>query len=68
MSLKHFHYVFLFFAILCDGGFWLWTRLMPEETAKLGVAHLGLVAGWTSLGLIGYSFWYLIKKSRQIIV
>lgn len=41
---------------------------MPEETAKLGVVHLGLIAGWTSIGLIGYSFWYLIKKSRQIIV
>jgi hypothetical protein len=68
MSLKHFHYVFLFFAILCDGGFWLWTRLLPEAAAKLGVSHLGLIAGWTTLGLLIYSAWYLIKKSRQIIV
>ncbi len=68
MSLKHFHIVFLFFAVLCDGGFWLWTRLAPEKTAELGIRHLGLIAGWTSLLLIGYGLWYLIKKSRTIIV
>lgn len=68
MSLKHFHYVFLFFAVLCDGGFWLWTRLAPEKAAELGITGIGHVAGWTSLLLIGYSIWYLIKKSRQIII
>ena len=57
MSLKHFHFVFLFFAILCDGGFWLWTRLAPEQTAKMGIGHLGMIAGWTSLALIGYGLW-----------
>ena len=68
MSLKHFHYVFLFFAVLCDGGFWLWTRLAPEKAQELGIAGIGQIAGWTSLILIGYSLWYLIRKSRQIIV
>lgn len=68
MSLKHFHYVFLFFAVLCDGGFWLWTRLQPEKTAELGIRHLGFIAGWTTLALIAYGVWYLIKKSRSIIV
>jgi len=68
MSLKHFHYVFLFFAVLCDGGFFLWTRLLPEKAADLGVTHLGMIAGWTSLALIAYSIWYFAKKSPKIIV
>lgn len=68
MSLKYFHLVFLFFAILCDGGFWLWTRLAPDQAEALGAAGLEMVAGWTSLLLIGYGVWYLIRKSRTIIV
>ena len=67
MSLKHFHVVFLFFAILCDGGFWLWTRLQPDAAAKLGAQGLGMIAGWTSLFLIGYGIWYVVRKSRTII-
>ena len=68
MSLKHFHLVFLFFAILCDLGFFLWTRLLPERAAALGVAGWGLCAGWLSLGLTAYGVWYIVKKSRSIVV
>lgn len=68
MSLKHFHIVFLFFAILSDLGFWLWTRMMPEQAAALGVAGLGVFAGWLSLVLTAYGIWYVVKKSRTIIV
>jgi hypothetical protein len=68
MSLKHFHYIFLFFAVLCDGGFWLWTRLAPEKAFELGITGIGQIAGLTSLVLIAYSVWYLVKKSRQIII
>ncbi len=68
MSLKHFHYIFLFFAVLCDGGFWLWTRLQPAVTAELGIGILGSIAGWTSLVLIAYSAWYFSRKSSTIIV
>ncbi len=68
MSLKHFHYIFLFFAVLCDGGFWLWTRLAPEKAIELGITGIGQIAGLTSLALIVYSVWYLFKKSRQIII
>ena len=68
MSLKHFHYVFLFFAVLCDGGFWLWTRFAPEQAARMGASHLGIIAGWTSLALIGYGLWYFFRKSRTIMV
>jgi hypothetical protein len=68
MSLKHFHLVFLFFAILCDVGFWLWTRLLPEAAASMGVAYLGHFAGITSLVLLGYGIWYLVKKARTIVI
>jgi hypothetical protein len=68
MSLKYFHLIFLFFAILCDTGFWLWTHLLPETAASMGVAGLGMFAGWMSLVLVGYGIWYIVKKSRTIIV
>lgn len=68
MSLKHFHYIFLFFAVLCDGGFWLWTRLAPEKATELGITGIGQIAGITSLFLVGYAIWYSVKKSHQIIV
>jgi hypothetical protein len=68
MSLKHFHMIFLFFAILFDGGFWLWTLMAPEQAEKLGAQGIGMVAGWTSLLLLGYGIWYLVRKSRSIIV
>lgn len=67
MSLKHFHLVFLFFAILCDVGIFLWTRLAPEQAAAAGAVGVGVVAGWTSLVLIAYGLWYLLRKSRTII-
>ena len=68
MSLKHFHIVFLFFAILSDLGFWLWTVLLPEQADSLGVSGLGAFAGWLSLVMLGYGGWYIFKKSRSIIV
>jgi hypothetical protein len=68
MSLKYFHLVFLFFAILCDLGFFFWTRLLPDRAELLGVAGWGVCAGWLSLVLTVYGLWYIIKKSRAIIV
>lgn len=68
MSLKYFHLVFLFFAILCDLGFWLWTRMLPEAAAELGVTFLGHFAGWISIGLTCYGIWYIVKKARTIII
>lgn len=67
MSLKHFHLVFLFFAILCDAGFFLWTRLAPEQAAAAGASELGVFAGWVALILTGYGLWYWFRKSRTII-
>ncbi len=68
MSLKHFHLVFLFFAILGDVGFWLWTRMVPEAAASLGVVGLGAFAGWLSIVMAAYGVWYVAKKMRTIIV
>jgi hypothetical protein len=52
---------------LFDAGFFLWTRLAPDQAAAAGAAGLGAVAGWTCLGLLVYGVWYLFRKSRTII-
>lgn len=68
MSLKHFHIVFLVFAILCDAAFWLWMHFMPEEAAAAGAAPLKNYAGLLCLVLLAYGVWYLVRKMRTIIV
>ena len=68
MSLKHFHIVFLVFAILCDAAFWLWMHFMPEDAAAAGAAPLKNYAGLLCLALLIYGVWYVIKKMRTIIV
>lgn len=68
MSLKYFHLVFLFFAILADSGFWAWTHFMPEDAARAGALHLKPYAGFLCLILLAYGVHYLIKKMRTIIV
>lgn len=68
MSLKHFHIVFLVFAILCDAAFWLWMHFMPEDAAAAGAAPLKSYAGLLCLALLVYGVWYVIKKMRTIIV
>jgi|UniRef100_UPI0037851DB7 hypothetical protein len=68
MSLKHFHLVFLAFAILCDAGLWLWIHFLPEEAARAGAAVLKPYAGLLCLVLLAYGVWYLVKKMRTIIV
>lgn len=68
MSLKYFHLVFLAFAFLMDGGFWMWMHFLPEEAAHAGVLHLKPFAGILCV-LIGlYTAWYLARKMRTIIV
>ncbi len=67
MSLKHFHVVFLVFAILCDAGFWLWMQFMPEDAAAAGAAPLKNYAGLLCVTLLVYTVWYLGKKMRTII-
>jgi hypothetical protein len=68
MSLKHFHVVFLAFAILCDAGFWLWMHFMPEDASRAGALPLKPYVGLVCLALLAYGLWYLVKKMRTIIV
>lgn len=68
MSLKHFHLVFLAFALLCDAGLWLWIHFLPEDAARAGASALKPYAGLLCLALLGYGVWYLVKKMRTIIV
>lgn len=68
MSLKHFHVVFLLFAILADAGFWAWTHIMPEDAARADALHLKPYAGFLCLILLAYGLHYFIKKMRTIIV
>lgn len=68
MSLKHFHVVFLVFAILCDAGFWLWMHFMPEDAALAGAMPLKPYVGLLCVALLFYCVWYLVKKMRTIIV
>lgn len=67
MSLKHFHIIFLAFAILCDAGFWLWLHYMPEDAARAGALGLKPYAGWACVALLVYLVWYLFKKLRTIV-
>lgn len=68
MSLKHFHPIFIVFAILCDAGFWAWTHLAREEAERMGVVGLGMFSGWVAVALTFYSAWYVTKKSKRIII
>jgi uncharacterized membrane protein len=68
MSLKHFHLVFLLFAILVDAGFFLWTRLDPAAASRIGATSLGMFAGWIALALTAYGVWYVVRKSPKIII
>jgi uncharacterized membrane protein len=68
MSLKHFHIVFLVFAVLCDAGFWLWMHYMPEDAARAGVLSLKPYAGIACVALLAYGVWYVVKKMRTIII
>ncbi len=68
MSLKHFHVIFLVFAILCDAGLWLWIHLMPEDAARAGALVLKPYVGLLCLALLAYGVWYVVKKMRTIII
>lgn len=68
MSLKHFHIVFLAFAVLCDAGIWLWIHLVPEDAARAGALPLKPYVGLICVALLAYGSWYIFKKMRNIIV
>lgn len=68
MSLKGFHIFFIVLASLCSLGFAAWTFLAPQNVLTGPI----LVSGWTSafagVTLAVYGVWFVVKKSRKIIV
>jgi hypothetical protein len=68
MSLKHFHTVFIIFAILCDAGFFLWCRIERDVVMRMGIARVGDFSGLIALGLTIYCLWYVLRKCKTIIV
>ena len=67
MSLKGFHILFITLAFLCAGGFWAWC-IWDADAAHLGVLPVGNLSGSLALVLLVYGLWFVIKKSRTIIV
>jgi len=69
MSLKGFHILFIALAFLCAGGFWAWCLWWDAETAQqLGVVPVGNLSGSLAFVLLVYGLWFVIKKSKTIIV
>lgn len=68
MSLKGFHIIFVFLAVLCMVGFWAWTQWNLDDAQSLGVVELGKGSFGLGLGLFVYWIWFVVKKSKTIIV
>lgn len=68
MSLKGFHILFITFAFLCAGGFWAWCMWDAESAQRLGAITLGNLSGSLALALLIYGLWFVIKKSKTIII
>ena len=64
MSLKHFHIVFIFLAVLCTLGFAAWALLLPG--LEMSVRGIGWFSGVLGVGLILYGSWFW-KKSKHVI-
>lgn len=68
MSLKGFHILFIVLAFLSSGGFWAWCAWDPDTALQLGVVPLGNLSGSLAISLVLYGLWFILRKSRTIIV
>ena len=68
MSLKGFHILFIFYAVLCSVGFWAWTVFNLESARQLSAVALGQASGIMGILLFFYGIWFVVKKSKTIIV
>lgn len=68
MSLKSFHIVFIVLAVLSSLGFavWTFTRGGAEIGSALGI--VGLFSAAAAVGLAVYGVWFVLRKSRRLIV
>lgn len=64
MSLKHFHILFIFLAVLCTLGFSAWALLVPGQESL--DRAIGWFSGVLGVGLVFYGAWFL-KKSKHVI-
>ncbi len=68
MSLKGFHILFIALAFLCTAGFWAWSYADVERARELGAIAMGNLSGSLSVGLLIYGIWFVVKKSKTIIL
>jgi len=68
MSLKGFHILFIVLAFLCTAGFWAWSYMEAERARELDAVAMGNFSGSLSLGLLVYGIWFIVKKSKTIVV
>jgi len=68
MSLKGFHVIFIILAVLFAFGFYAWTLVESEAAASLGVTGMGQISGGLGVLLLVYGIWFIVKKSRKLIV
>jgi hypothetical protein len=68
MSLKGFHILFVSLAFLCTSGFWAWCIAEAEAARELGAVAVGNLSGSLAIALFIYGLWFVIKKSRTIIL
>ena len=68
MSLKGFHILFITLAFLCSAGFWAWSVWLVDDSARAGVSVLGNLSGSLAIALFIYGVWFVVKKSKTILV
>jgi hypothetical protein len=68
MSLKGFHIVFIVFATLCSLGFAAWIFLAPQHVITDSLKIAGWLSAAAGMSLLLYGVWFVLKKSRKIIV
>ncbi len=68
MSLKSFHVVFIVIAMLCAFGFAAWTFVGGSDPAIVQQRPIGIVSGILGAVLAVYGVWFVLRKSRRIII
>ncbi len=66
MSLKGFHVVLIFLAILCSAGFWGWAYNDPKAAIELQVVTASNLSGSLAIALAVYGVWFVITKWKDI--
>jgi hypothetical protein len=68
MSLKGFHIVFIVLAALCSMGFAAWVLQAPGAIVTDSLRISGWFSAAAGITLVVYGVWFVVKKSRKLIV